>query len=210
MAIQWAIKKCEFYLRGLPTFDVLTDHRPLVGIFRKQLSMLENNRLMRMREKIIEFTFEVKWVEGKTHYIADALSRAPVFTPEEEEFTIDCAITHCRQVKERSEIMHTFAGLQQEEYTQLIEATLQGKEFSKLPLTQPARAYKSIADRISVSTTGTTDVAMLDRTIIIVPPNAIQSIMKELHRAHSGIEKMYKTAVQLYFWPGMKKRLSKL
>ena len=34
MAIQWAIKKCEFYLRGLPTFDELTDHRPLVGIFR--------------------------------------------------------------------------------------------------------------------------------------------------------------------------------
>ena len=33
MAIQWAINKCEFYLRGLPTFDVLTHHRPLVGIF---------------------------------------------------------------------------------------------------------------------------------------------------------------------------------
>ena len=65
MATQWAIKKYEFYLRGLPTFDVLTDHRPLVGIFRKQLSQLENNRLMRMREKIIEFTFEVRWVEGK-------------------------------------------------------------------------------------------------------------------------------------------------
>ena len=53
--------------------DVPTDHRPLVGIFRKQLSMLENNRLMRMREKIIEFTFEVKWVEARhttllTHY----------------------------------------------------------------------------------------------------------------------------------------------
>ena len=172
MAIQWAIKKCEFYLRGLPTFDVLTDHRPLVGIFRKQLSQLENNRLMRMREKIIEFTFEVRWVEGKTHYIADALSRAPVFAPEEEEFTIDCAITHCRQIKERSEIMHTFAGLQQEEYTQLIEATLEGKDFSKLPLTHPARAYeyKSIADRISISKAGTTDVAMLDSTRIIYHP----------------------------------------
>ena len=94
---------------------------------------------MRMREKIIEFTFEVRWVEGKTHYIADALSRAPVFAPEEEEFTINCAITHCRQIKERSEIMHTFAGLQQEEYTQLIEATLESKDFSKLPLTHPAR-----------------------------------------------------------------------
>ena len=96
--------------------------------------------------------------------------------------------------------MHTFAGLQQE-YTQLIEAKLQGKEFSK---PDPARAYKSVADRISISSTGTTDVAVLDSRRIIVPPNAIQSIMKELHRAHSGIEKMYKTAVQLYFWPGMK------
>ena len=64
MAIQWVIKKYEYYLRGLPTFDVLTDHRP---------SMLENNRLMCMREKIIEFTSEVSWGEGKTHYIAEAL-----------------------------------------------------------------------------------------------------------------------------------------
>ena len=120
MAIQWAIKNYKFYLRGLPTFDVLTNHRPLVGIFWKQLSMLENNRLMRMREKIIEFTFEVSWVEGKTttHYREH---------PEEEEFTIDCAITHCRQIKAETQIIHAFDGLQQEEYLQLIEAILQGK-----------------------------------------------------------------------------------
>ena len=66
--------------------------------------------------------------------------------------------------------MHTFAGLQQEEYKQLIEATLQGKDFSKLPQTHPARAYKSLSKRIrvSISTTGTTDVAMLDSTRIII------------------------------------------
>ena len=29
LAIKWAIHKCNFYLRGLPTFLVLTDHRPL-------------------------------------------------------------------------------------------------------------------------------------------------------------------------------------
>ena len=51
---------------------------------------------------------------------------------------------------------------------------------------------------------GTTDVAMLHSTRIILPPNTVDKIMRELHRAHSGIEKMYKTAVQLYFWPGMK------
>ena len=34
---------------------------------------------MRMREKIIPYTFKITWVAGKTHYIADALSRYPVF-----------------------------------------------------------------------------------------------------------------------------------
>ena len=82
MAIQWAVKKCEFYLQGLPYFKVLTDHKPLVGIFKKQLCMLENARLMRMREKLTGFSFEVSWVAGKSHYIADTLSRFPVFEPQ--------------------------------------------------------------------------------------------------------------------------------
>ena len=35
MAFQWAIKKSNFYLRGLPHFEIWTDHKPLVGIFFK-------------------------------------------------------------------------------------------------------------------------------------------------------------------------------
>ena len=36
-----------------------------------------------MREKLTVYSFTVKWVEGKTHYIADALSRYPVFNPDQ-------------------------------------------------------------------------------------------------------------------------------
>ena len=52
MAIQWAVQKCDFYLRGLPNFDIWTDHKPLVGIFDKCLHQLDNPRLTRMREKL--------------------------------------------------------------------------------------------------------------------------------------------------------------
>ena len=75
LAIVWAIQKCDYYLRGLPHFDIWTDHRLLVGIFDKALAALENARLMRMREKIIPYTFKITWVARKTHYIADVLSR---------------------------------------------------------------------------------------------------------------------------------------
>ena len=78
MAIQWAIQKCSYYLRGLPTFEVWTN-KPLVGIFSKNICDVENPRLMRMRENIMEYTPMVKWVPGKTLYIADALSRLPMF-----------------------------------------------------------------------------------------------------------------------------------
>ena len=88
LAIQWAIQKCEYFLRGMPTFDVWTDHRPLVGFFKKDLHLIDNPRLMRIREKIVDYTFKTHYVPGKTHFIADALSRAPVFNPEAEEFNI--------------------------------------------------------------------------------------------------------------------------
>jgi hypothetical protein len=32
LAIVWATKKCRLYLVGLPTYTVVTDHRPLLPI----------------------------------------------------------------------------------------------------------------------------------------------------------------------------------
>ena len=85
-----AIQKCSYYLRGLSTFEQWTDHKTLVGIFAKNICDLENPRLKQMREKIMEYTTIVKWVPGKSHYIADALSRSPMFDTNENEYPISC------------------------------------------------------------------------------------------------------------------------
>ena len=52
LAIQYAVSKSQFYLRGLPAFQVWTDHRPLVGIFNKPLHMLNKQRLFAFRKSI--------------------------------------------------------------------------------------------------------------------------------------------------------------
>ena len=59
LAIQWALTKCDFFLRGLEDFSVITDHRPLVGVFNKPLSAIENPRLVRIREKTSPYSFSV-------------------------------------------------------------------------------------------------------------------------------------------------------
>ena len=49
----------------------------------KDIFDLASPRLQRLREKVAMHSFDVRWVPGKTHFIADALSRAPLFAPEE-------------------------------------------------------------------------------------------------------------------------------
>ena len=83
LAIIWAIQKCNFYLRGLPIFQVYTDHRPWEGVFQKDIFDLASSRLQRLHEKAAMYSFRVCWVPSKPHLIADALSRAPLFAPEE-------------------------------------------------------------------------------------------------------------------------------
>ena len=105
LAVHFAMSKCSFYLKGSENFTVATDHRPLEGIFRKDLFEIPNPRLQWIRVKLVEFNITVKWVPGKSHFIADALSRAPLFsppTPDEEEFTIDTARSCLIQVVEKN------------------------------------------------------------------------------------------------------------
>ena len=45
---------------------------------------------------------------------------------------------------------------------------------------------------------------MYNSTRLLIPTNARRRIANELHKAHSGLTKMMKTATQLYYWPNMR------
>ena len=85
LAIQWAVNKCRHFLMGMSNFRMITDHGPLVGVFQKPLQDTENARIQKYHEKLADYSFEVSWTAGKTHLVADTLSRAPAFSPGEED-----------------------------------------------------------------------------------------------------------------------------
>ena len=55
MAIQWAIQKCSYCLRGLETFQVWTNHKPLVGIFQKSICYLLSWEVLSLPSKSLNF-----------------------------------------------------------------------------------------------------------------------------------------------------------
>ena len=193
MAIQWAVQKCSYYLRGLENFEVWTDHKPLVGIFQKRICNLDNPRLMRMREKIMEYTPEVKWVPGKTHYTADALSRSPMFDTNEDHYTIFCNYQSFESVWNSIK-----TGAKSAQYANL-QASVQKGESNPETF-----QFKTLMHRLSLRQIEDILLVIIDSTRMVIPDSSKKTVLKELHKAHSGISKTYATATQLYYWPGMK------
>ena len=62
LALVWACKKADMFLRGMQNFEVFLDHRPLIPVLNKKtLVKIENPRLQRLREKLIPYNFVASW-----------------------------------------------------------------------------------------------------------------------------------------------------
>ena len=83
-------------------FTVVTDHKPLKGVWAKELPDIDNIRLRRYRERLTGYNFDLSWQEGKTNQIADALSRAPVFPANEAETTGLVDVCHAISTPKRT------------------------------------------------------------------------------------------------------------
>ena len=98
LGISWAVRKCRMFLDGLPHFEIITDHRPLITILNKHsLNEIANLRLQRLRMHLSNYKFAATWRSGKEHVVADALSRAPTSDPSPDDEMAEQEVeTHLR------------------------------------------------------------------------------------------------------------------
>ena len=140
--------KCRYFLKGCPSFTLVTDHQPLIGIFRKDLSEVDNRRLQRFRERVLDYTFDVEWVEGKTHLIADALSRYPI--DKIPDSMMDQAYLVAPVLHSLDASLDTIRQAAHDcpNYQRLLTAlkTLTPADVKKIPNTDPLTVYKQVWD----------------------------------------------------------------
>ena len=199
LAIMYAIEKCSFYLTGLPEFEVWSDHRPLAGVFKKDMDATVNPRLATIRERLSSFNFVVRHIAGKNNAIADALSRAPVF---QHDTTLAAAAACTTAADPMLDPMCEAAKIDSE-YQWTLTTVLQNGKLAAAPKTHLAHQLKTCSDRISIYHNGDSKLLTLDATRIIVPLKYRKQLLKMLHTAHLGITKTRVLANQLYYWPGM-------
>ena len=201
LAMVWAIRKCRIYLANR-FFRVTTDHRPLVGLISKDsLDYLDNRRLVSLLDKISGYDFEIAWVPGKDHCLADALSRSPVDPPDEElsaQLNVVNAVTTRRQAFDTRLQELSECAVSDPDYQQIVKVFCDHVCPKKLANAHPAKALQGIWDHISLEN----DLLMYNDRIIV--PHAMRSkILDLLHVGHCGVAKTIQLARLYYYWPGM-------
>ena len=154
--------------------------------------------------KLIGYQFKVLWTLGKTHHIADALSRAPVFQPEENQDILACSVLVTNEDASEETIDPAIKRLMEQveedtNYQEVYEAVPAHKSLDSLPKDQPAQDYKSYWHAMSTE-------QVLQKLIIYhgrVPNLAHKQILETLHMQHCGETKTLANARQLYFWISM-------
>ena len=206
LAIAHAIQKCQYYLKGRDTFEVMTDHKPLLGIFSKPIAEIDNPRLQRIRMKMSSYNFKVTWCMGKLNIIADTLSRYPIFNPDDNNNNGDATHGHmCHRATQMAEIIPGKSFLtavkDDDDYQKAAKAI---EHDDKLHKDHPAQKYKGIRDRISVFEKEETRIMALDGDKLIVPTKFIKNVLTYLHGGHPGYTKMELRARGQFYWHGMR------
>ena len=204
LGICYAVLECKFYLLG-GKFDVITDHKPLVGTFNKPLCDVPNQRIQRFREKLADFVFVVHWVPGKVHLIADALSRAPYFDPPEtESVSVNLLLSNC--ITDPAILPINDSANDDSDYVAVREAIASGKAIANLPPNHPAKLYSRCWDDLSILQ----NLIVLEDSKIVVPRPKRQYLLDLLHKSHAGVTRTLKTARAAYYWPTMKNDIEAL
>ena len=227
-ACVWAVKKCRIYLAGLPRFDLVVDHRPLVPILNsKLLSEIENPRLQRMREKLSGYIFTASWQRGRDHSVPDALSRSPVSSPaaNEDEAAdesgsdpLKTAVLAALRLQCESDGDVQLApvidpGLERiraaaerdADYRRLRDAILSGFAEHRHEMDPEIRPFWGVRHQLAID-----DDMIVYGARLVIPTDLRRSVLERLHDSHQGVERTKRRARLSVYWPGIDRDITNI
>ena len=215
------LHKFKHFIMGCKLLFLVVDHKPLIKLLGdKCLDDIPNTRLLRLKEKTLQFQFQVVHRPRLMHKAPDFVSRYPQGAPYHflEECSMVDEIEECVMVKEIEVLAHdqivgaleegritniTWQMLKQATSADTVLSRLRemdetGEIVSQHDCPHELKPYLRYWERLW-SQDG---VVLLDNRTII--PKRLQTrVLDCLHSAHQGVSQMYARAECSIFWPGM-------
>lgn len=197
LSIIFACQKFKFYTYGR-TVKVVNDHKPLLGIMKKEIHKIPSAKLQRMRLKLLNFDIRLEHAPGKSIVLADYLSR---YMNEDHESVEDKSITESvlsiNATDERKYELQSET--EKDEILKSVkEYCRNGWPSSKEKCPEAVRYFYRLRNDILLD-----DEILFYKERIVIPTSMRKMIMTKLHEPHFGINKTLKRAQSSVFWPSI-------
>lgn len=189
-----------------------TDHKPLLSLLGgRELDALPP-RIQRFRMRLMRYSYKISHVPGKSLWIADTLSRAPLPAGKEnmDEELMESTNIYVDNIMDHLPASQSFLdNLRQLLKSDSVCASVMrmcqdwwpdsGRCMGVEKLYWPERAYLSVHDGL-----------LLKGTRLVIPSILWNEVLARLHEGHQGVTKCRERAQQSVWWPGLSQQLNKL
>jgi len=203
------VKKFHQYLVG-HTFELVTDHQPLLSIFNptKGIPVATANRLQRWAISLMGYTYTIRYKSTRHHANADALSRLPA-GPDDSFSDKESIQINRIQAEFMDEWPVDATTIQSALNNDTILKMVKKFTLTKWPNSfsrkrnQDLIPYYNNRHELSV-----VNGCLLKDAQVIIPKQLRHRVLQELHRAHLGTVKMKQLARKHCWWPHMDKDIT--
>ena len=209
LAAVWASEKFDKYLRGLDSFKIHTDHKPLIPIINSKDIDTAPIRCQRLLLRLMKYNATAEFVPGKLLTVADALSRKPVgpgiSTTDNDVEAYVCGIREMLPISDRRLAEVRTATEEDQDLQLVMRYTLTGWPRRTEDVLPSARSYHHIRNELSVA-----DGLLLRGARIVIPVAMRTDILDKIHHGHQGVTKSRERANQSVWWPGLSHEIADL
>ena len=207
LATCWSLEKLNHYVFGKKVV-IETDHKPLESIWKKSISSAPP-RLQRLLLKMAKYNVQIRYIQGKSNVIADALSRISHMEPPAEDNEIPLV--------ELDTISRTLpsspAKLDEvREYTDqdvvlshLKDVVHHGWPEYPNECPQDLKEFWNFREDLSVE-----NGLILKGHKLVIPSKLRPQMLQIVHQGHMGTEKCLLRARDSPFWPGISRDIKQM
>lgn len=229
LAVAYALDHAKHFVLGCSNLIIVTDHKPLLGVFKSTSVNKWSNRVRDLKEKTYPYKFTMFHISGAKHKATDAISRKPsgCVNPPKLELSDDNLAEDCESLSCLTSIFSLNYNTKQV-YSAEINAlsSLQVVTWDKVKLatsnddcmshllslvetTFPSCKH-DLPDEVQEYFKYRNDLTAIDGVIlyknrVIIPKSLRSDVLCLLHSAHQGVTRMTARAEASVFWPGITK-----